>query len=415
MFLYRLLSILLFPIFYIYILIRLYKGKESKSRLEERFGFSVKTRPECDIFWIHCVSVGESNSALSLIDEILESNPKIKILFTSTTVTSANQIADKIGHKSRIIHQFLPIDDFFSVNRFLNYWKPKFAIFIESEIWPNLINLSAKKGIRLFLINARISAKSAKRWSKFHKIGFNILKNFEMVFAQSLIDQKRFTDLGLENVKFLGNLKACGAPLKFDKKELEIISQEINHRKFWLASSTHKGEEEIIFKTHQALKEIYPDILTIIAPRHPNRMNEILKIIPNNLNYSLRSKNNKITNKTDIYFVDSLGELGLFYKLSPISLIAGSLIDNIGGHTPFEALKLGSVVISGKFVANNQEIYNYLQKNRCALIVKNSKELLESIKNLLQDKSIVHQYQTNWMLLEKENKDMLRKIVNYLK
>ncbi len=415
MFLYRLLSVLLFPLIYLYLIIRLIKGKEDRSRFKERFGFNSHKRQDGQLIFIHSVSVGESNSAISLIETILKNNPQTNILFTSTTLTSAAQINNKLKNNKRVIHQFLPIDDIFSIRRFIKYWRPDLAVFIESEIWPNLINELSKNNIKLALINARISARSAKRWSYLHQIGFNIFKHFQISFAQSEQDKKRLIDLGLKHTKFIGNLKSCAQILEFNEKELKKLSNQIKDRKLWLASSTHRGEEEIIIRIHQKLKKYYPDLLTIIAPRHPNRIDEIVKIIPKTLNFAIRSKKEVINKDIDLYLADTLGELGLFYKLSDISLIAGSLKDGIGGHNPFEALKLGSIVISGKNVINFAQIYDDLGSNNACLLAKDEKDLFSYLLKLLKDPKFRSSLRENWKKMDQDSSEILLKIVQELK
>ena len=271
---YRALSVKFLPAIYLYLLFRLLNNKEDCSRFKERLGFAGQKRPDGDIFWIHCVSVGESNSAMILVEKILEQYNDVHLLFTSTTLTSADQIQGKLGDNQRIIHQFLPIDDVFSVNRFVKYWSPKKAIFFESEIWPNFIYSLTKNNIHLSLVNARISHKSYQMWLRVQKVGFNIFKNFQICFAQSQLDKDRFIQLGIKNTKFIGNLKACAKKLSYNKKDYKSLLGEIGSRKFWFVASTHKGEEDIIIDVHQKLKKYIPDILTIIAPRHPSRMSK---------------------------------------------------------------------------------------------------------------------------------------------
>ena len=415
MFFYRLLSIILLPVIYLYLIIRLSRGKEDCKRFKERFGFSSKKKLDGELIWIHCVSVGESNSSIALIEEILKTNSSVHILLTSTTVTSASQIKQKLTSNSRIIHQFLPIDDFFSSSRFIKHWKPNLAIFVESEIWPNLIDVAAKNKVKLALINARISLKSAKRWQLFHKIGFNVLKNFQITFAQSKKDQEKLINLGLTHTKFIGNLKSLAKTLEFDDKKLKNLSNQIKDRPFWLAASTHEGEEEIIIKLHQKLKKSLPNLLTIIAPRHPNRINNIIKLIPNNLNFAIRSKNEKMTSNIDIYIADTLGELGLFYKLTDVTLICGSLKENIGGHNPFEALKLNCAIISGCYVDNFEEIYQDLEKNKACIIIKNEEELFSNLLQTLKNKESQNDLKQNWQKLNKSNDNILNEILVELK
>jgi len=414
MILYKLLSILFLPLIYLYLLIRIINKKEDRSRFKERLGFSTIKKSSENIIWIHCVSVGESNSAIILIEKILKNNPNSKLLFTSTTVSSASQIQKKFYNNNKIIHQFLPIDDIFSINRFLKYWQPQLAIFIESEIWPNLIHQCSKHNIELALINARISDKSYKRWLILHKLGFNILKNFQICFAQSKTDQQKLIKLGVKNTEFAGNLKSCAKKLDFDEIELKSLKKQIGTRRFWLAASTHKGEEKIIIKIHQKLQKKYPDLLTIIAPRHPNRLEEITKDVPKNIKIKIRSKKEDIKKNTNIYIADTLGEMGLFYKLSNISFIGGSLIKDIGGHNPFEALKLDSVVITGKYFANFDEIYQELQNNKIIFIASSNQDLYKKILELLDNNNILQNITNNWQKYHSSN-NLLEKIIKKLK
>ena len=252
--LYRVLSVLLFPFIEIYLFWRVYKKKEDRFRLRERFGKPTQPRPKGDLIWIHAVSVGETNSALIFVDELLKKFPQNTILFTTTTLTSASIIQSKISSfKGKVIHQFLPIDSLFCVRDFLQYWWPKKVFFVESEIWPNLIFEARAMGAKIFLINARMSEKSTKNWIHAKDFGLKIFDQFDAIFAQSKEDQKRFSSLTENEVFCYGNLKSQARDLIFNEEEIALLKNQIGDRKFWLASSTHKGEEEIILKTHQNL------------------------------------------------------------------------------------------------------------------------------------------------------------------
>ena|SRR3989338_11091773 len=245
MIIYKTLSILIYPFIAIYIFSRAFFGKESHLRIGERFGFAGVARPQGQIIWIHAVSVGETNSALVLVDELLKKYEKTSILFTTTTLTSAKILGDKIdrSYGNRVIHQFLPIDCYFAANGFLDFWRPQIALFLESEIWPNLIHIARKKyAITSILVNARMSEKSAARWRFARLLGFNIFDYFTFIFAQTLNDKNRFAKLTNKEILLYGNLKSQAANLSFDENELQNIKQEIGVRKFWLAASTHKGE-----------------------------------------------------------------------------------------------------------------------------------------------------------------------------
>jgi 3-deoxy-D-manno-octulosonic-acid transferase len=398
MLLYRILSILFLPLIELYLLLRVLKKKEDKLRLRERLGYATQKRPEGDLIWLHAVSVGEANSALIMVEEMLKFFPRLTILFTSTTISSASIIASKIPvFEGRVIHQFLPVDSYFCVKNFLNFWQPKAAIFIESEIWPNLIFESNYLGISTFLVNARMSEKSFKKWNIAKNFGFRIFDYFTAIFAQTNDDEKRLACLTQQQILSYGNLKLQAQNLNFDAKELEKLKSQIGSRKFWLAASTHKGEEEIIFQVHHKLKQDFPDLLTIIVPRHPARADEIKILFENNLiaapkseatAFVQRSKNQIITNDTEIYLADTLGELGIFYRLASFAFIGGSLME-IGGHNPFEAIKLGCVVISGRKVFNFKEIYEKLEVQNSCVMADSQKELFEKVTELFKDENSV--------------------------
>lgn len=382
MIVYQFLSIILSPLVDVYLIYRKFKKKEDPKRFAERFGYSEISRPEGFLVWLHAASVGESKSALTFANSLLEKYSSINILITSGTVTSASEIAKNLP--PRTIHQFVPVDKFYAVQRFLNHWQPNLAIFVESEFWPNLIYQTNKSLCPLILLNGRISDDSFENWKNLQHFGFEIIEKFSLCFVQSHSDKNKFLNLDAKNVHYVGNLKAAATPLKIDQDKLNELKTQIEKRPFWLASSTHHGEEEIIIRTHKKLENELPNILTIIALRHPTRLKEVLKLIPSNLKVSIRSRNDKI-NDCDIYIVDTLGELGTFYSLSKISLICGSLIDKIGGHNPFEALQLGSVILSGSYVKNFEETYLELDKSGSCLIINNEEELFSYLLKLLKD------------------------------
>jgi 3-deoxy-D-manno-octulosonic-acid transferase len=388
MLIYRFLSYVLFPVFEIYIFWRAYKKKEIKERLRERFGRPTLVHPETPIIWIHAVSVGETNSSFGLVEELLKLFPQTSILFTTTTTTSASVISEKLSQfNGRVIHQFLPIDSYFCVKNFLNFWRPEAAIFVESEIWPNFLDVSEQMGISTFLVNGRISEKSATKWNIAKSLGFNVFDYFAAIFAQSEKDQERLQKLSSNEVLFYGNLKSQAQNLFFKPEKLEELKAQIGERKFWIAASTHKGEEEFVIKTHLRLKKEFPDLLTIIIPRHPNRAEEVKNLIKN-INFAQRSENQFISKATEIYLADSLNEMGIFYRLGKFVFLGGSLFE-IGGHNPFEVVRLKCVVISGRGVANNKTIYSKLEEERACIMIDSGDELPEVVKYLLENESVL--------------------------
>lgn len=413
MILYRLLSIILFPLIAIYILFRVLKGKEHKTRLQERFAIPTMAKPQGDVIWIHAVSVGETNSSLMLVEELLKSLPYASILFTTTTLTSAAILAEKIKtYKGRVVHQFLPVDCYFIVRKFLKFWRPQKAIFVESEIWPNFICEARKLRISTVLVNARISKKSFSRWLLAKKIGVNIFNSFSLIFAQSEEDKKRLQQLTFQEVLYFGNLKAQAANLKFDVQELENLKTKIGARKFWLAASTHNGEEKIILAVHRKLKQKFPDLLTIIAPRHPQRAQEI-KGLAADLNFAQRSLKENISNQTEIYLADTLGELGLFYALSDFAFLGGSLVE-VGGHTPFEPAQLKCAIISGDNVANNQKAFDELIAKQACKSVRNIDELEEAVVKFLQNNELAQIQADKAFAAVSNNGDVVKNIVKLL-
>lgn len=409
---YRILSVLLFPVLELYLFWRVFKKKENKKRLKERFGHPTQNRPEGEVIWVHAVSVGEANSALTLIEELLEFAPDISVLLTTTTLTSAAIIEEKRGaFNGRLIHQFLPIDSLYLVQDFLDAWSPRAAIFIESEIWPNLVVEARSRGILSFLVNARMSEKSAKRWKFARKIGFDIFDQFAAIFAQSAEDKARFQRLTNQEVLLYGNLKMQAQALPFDAQNLQILRNQIGRRKIFLAASTHETEELVAVEAHKILREKFPDLLTIIVPRHPNRADEIAKNLEElKLNFARRSKKQNIGTATEIYLADSLGELGIFYRLAYAAFIGGSLAQ-VGGHNPFEAIKVECAVVAGPHVFNFQEIYqNLLKKNGC-ILVNSAPELAQKIAELLENEKARKSLCLNAAEVIKNEENIAKKIV----
>ncbi len=410
MFIYRILSVLLFPFIELYLFYRVAKKKEDKKRLKERFGYATKPRPEGDLVWLHAVSVGEANSSLILVDEILKSSPQISILFTTTTLTSAAIIAAKIPQFSgRVIHQFLPVDSFFCVKNFLNFWHPQAAIFVESEIWPNLIFEARRSGAATFLVNARMSEKSAKKWRLARMLGFKIFDQFTAIFAQTFDDKKRFEKLTDREILFFGNLKSQAQNLICDAAKLDELKSQIGSRKIFVAASTHKGEEEIVIAAHQTLKKEFPDLLTILIPRHPNRADEIKNLFAEK-KFAQRSKNENIASATEIYLADTLGELGTFYSLADFSFLGGSLAE-VGGHNPFEPIKLGCAVISGSHVFNFKEIYQNLVEENACVIVDSQEKLIGEVRRFLQDEKLGKALADKASNVIKNSENIAKKIV----
>jgi len=413
MFIYKILSVLSFPIIELYIFYRIYKGKDNKKRFKEKFGFSSCKRPEGEVIWIHGVSVGEAKSALTLADEILKRDDSISIILTTTTLTSAEIVANHAKkYDGRLIHQFCVLDMLYQVRRFLSFWQPSKVIFLESEIWPNLIFETKEFGSKLYLVNARMSEKSTKRWSYLRYLFWGIFDKFDKIIVQSKDDKTRFETLTKKEVLFLGNLKAQIREVEYDKNALESLRKKIGERPIFLAASTHRGEEEVVIETHRKLKKDFPNILTILVVRHPNRAHEIESLLKGT-NYAKRSRGEELKDDKELYLVDTIGELGLFYELADFALIAGS-IKEIGGHNPLEAIMSDAAVISGNNVFNFREIYDELIKADSCIMIKDSNELYEAARKFIEEPQMAKDLAKRAKKSFDLSKDVARNIVDLI-
>ena len=358
------------------------KGKEDLVRFEERLGVPSMARPSSKLVWIHAASVGESISVLPLIEEMLSGNAWIHIMVTTGTITSAALMEQRLP--KRAFHQYIPIDKKEYVEEFIEYWQPDLAIWVESEFWPNLLVETKKYGCPLVLLNGRISEKSFARWSKYSKLSRMILGCFDLILPQSREDATRLRLLGGKNIKYLGNIKYGAKPLPFDPKKLQEVQDMIGNRMVWLAASTHEGEEEQILDAHLRIKEKNYTVLTVIVPRHPQRGPEIRDMFPKEVNVSLRSNNDKIFEDTDIYIADTMGELGLFYRLAPIVFIGGSFVER-GGHNPIEPAHLECAIICGESMENFTEIVTELEAAGAINFAMDSKDLAFKVFELWQN------------------------------
>jgi 3-deoxy-D-manno-octulosonic-acid transferase len=366
----------------IIILIRLIKNKEHPIRFKEKFCLTSKKRGNGNLVWFHGSSVGEILSVIPLIRELEKNNSVQKILITSSTLSSSS-IFEKIKLK-KTIHQFFPIDSEYLTNKFLKFWKPSLAIFIESEIWPNMYCNIKNKNIPLILINARITKKTFKKWIIFKKFSKTIFNKIDIAYPQNFETKNYLKELKLSKIKQIGNLKFTESKNDTTKNLNKLFIKQIKNRKIWCASSTHAGEELICAKVHLKLKKKYKNLLTIIIPRHIHRVNEIKdKIEKLELKIITRSSKNKITKNTDIYIVDTYGETKKFYQISKTVFLGGSLI-NRGGQNPIEAASLGSNIIHGPNVDNFKEVYKLFHDKKISYIAKNFDKLTHLVNKLIK-------------------------------
>jgi 3-deoxy-D-manno-octulosonic-acid transferase len=354
-------------------------GKEDPERLPERFGIASLKRPEGRLAWLHGASVGEMQSLLPLIEALGTREPKLNFLVTTGTVTSAGLLAQR--QPDRVMHQFVPLDRRAWVNRFLDHWQPDFGLWVESEFWTNLLCGTAARGIPLALVNGRLSAKSLARWRWAPSLIGPTVGSFRIVLAQDDIQAARLAALGARNPQVLGNLKFAASPLPADESALTLLRQVTAGRNIWLAASTHPGEEPIIAAAHRAMKTRRAKLLTLIAPRHAERGDAIAgELRAAGLTIARRSQGEQIDGATDIYLIDTMGELGLFYRLAPVVFVAGSY--RWQGHNPIEPALLGAAVVSGPRVANFQDIFDRMQRAGAVAIVE-ERDLADMVDGLL--------------------------------
>ena len=383
---YQLFTIIFSPLIDLYLFIRLLKGKEDKKRFKERLGYTDIKRPDGKIIWFQCASVGESNSALPLIDKIIEKyDEKITVLITTGTITSSALIEKKISGNSNIIHQYTPVDKYYVIKRFLKHWKPNALITVESEIWPNMITLAHKNTDKVMIVNAKMSEKSFERWKKFKGMKESVFDSIDICYPQSQDDQYRLINLGIQNTVFLGNLKFDIPKLKVNEQFLNEIKDSIHGRKMLFCASTHDGEEKIISRLYNRLKTNFPDIIFIIALRHAKNSKKTYEyLMSQDLVVKRKSTNEVIDLSTNIYLYDEMGEMGTLFEASEIVLMCGSLLDNIGGHTPVEAAKHMCAILTGPYIKNNRSLFLELEKNNaCIIIGGKDNELEENLYNNL--------------------------------
>jgi 3-deoxy-D-manno-octulosonic-acid transferase len=359
---YRLLTLAGAPFAGVVLSHRLKRGKEDPARLAERRGETKIARPDGPLVWIHGASVGEVAAIVPLIERIVAQ--EFKVLLTSGTVTSAMLAGQRLP--PGVIHQYVPLDAPRFVTRFLDHWQPNLALFTESDLWPNLILMSAERRIPLILVNGRVSERSFNRWRSAPGMIAALLGRFDLCLAQTSAYAARYRDLGAPRISTTGNLKLDVPEPPADQESLGRLRAAVGDRPTIAAASTHAGEEATLIETHRRLRDTFPRLLTIIAPRHPDRGAGILAIAKDaGLAASLRSRGQLPGPQDDIYVVDTLGELGLVYRLAPIVFMGGSLASH-GGQNPVEPIKLGAAVLHGPNVWNFAELYEELDAARGA-------------------------------------------------
>jgi 3-deoxy-D-manno-octulosonic-acid transferase len=357
------------------------RGKEVPDRLRERRGYTTIPRPPGPLVWVHAASVGELTSVLGLVERIRAQ--QVSVLVTTGTVTSALLAAQRLPRG--VVHQFVPLDHRSYVRRFLDHWQPDLTLLVESDLWPNVIIENAARAIPLILVNGRLSESSFRRWRRFPRTISALLDSFDLCLARMPADATFLSDLGAPRVVMTGNLKFDVPPPPVSVEKLEQLRKMIGGRPILGATSTHPGEEAMVLAAHHMLRSRVPKLLTVIAPRHPERGAGVAEIVAmRRLKPALRSRGQMPDASTDVYIADTIGELGLLYRLAPVVFIGGSLIRH-GGQNPIEAAKLGAAILHGPNVANFAEIYRALDSVRGAGLVGDPETLADRAYNWLRD------------------------------
>jgi len=362
--------------------LRLKRGKEHPERLGERRGEPSMARPRGPLVWVHGASVGELVAAIPLIERIRARG--FNLLVTTGTVTSAELARKRLP--PGVIHQFAPLDAPAFVERFLDHWRPDLALFVESDLWPNTILAGAQRRIPLIIVNGRLSARSFERWRHLPGTIEVLLKRLDLCLVRTTADAERFSALGAPRITTTGNLKLDVPPLPVDERKLAILSAVLAGRQVFAAASTHLGEEAAVIEAHRRLKASFPALLTIVVPRHPERGRSVAgAVAAAGLTSTLRSHDELPRTATDIYICDTLGELGLIYRLAPIVFMGGSLIPH-GGQNPIEAVKFGAAILHGPHVSNFADIYAALDRAKGAETVTDAGRLTVRVGALLKDR-----------------------------
>lgn len=355
-------------------------------RIPELWGQTKCKSPSHVDIWGHAVSVGEVKSLLTLFHKIAEHLPETQFLITTTTPTAAKIVEQEA--RIKYVHQYLPFDVPQWIKAFLDRWKPQVAFVIEQELWPNLIRLTSERNVKMALINGRLTDRSCARWKMIRKTAAYLLDRFEYVFAQSPRDQENFETISHlhQHIHYVGNLKLSAQVADINQSACADLQGMMGNRPFWVAASLHPGEEPIALEAHKMIRKEIPDLLTIIVPRHPRKLDIFTQACAmRQLSYAVRSEKQSIEPTTEVYLADTIGELANFYYLSEVSLIGGSLIEGIGGHNPIEAAVMNTAILMGPHTFNFSQIHQDLEEREAVVTVHNAKELAAKVVKFLKN------------------------------
>ncbi len=384
---YRIATALLEPVAAGLLVWRRRRGKEDPTRIAERRGYPGVRRPEGTLIWLHGASVGETVTLLPLVERLQRRG--LSVLVTSGTLTSARLLATRLP--PGVIHQYLPLDVPRYMRRFLDYWRPALGLICESEIWPNLVMEARKRAVPLVLVNARMSERSFRRWYKAPRTSRYLLSSFDRCLAQSQGDGERLAQLGAPRVSIAGNLKFDVPAPPAEADTLAILDGLTTGRPVWIAASTHPGEEEMVISAHLGLKPHLPGLLTIIAPRHPHRGDEIAELgMANGVAVARRAAGQLPGRDTELYVADTVGELGLLYRLAQVAFLGGSLVPT-GGHNPIEPAKLGCALLHGPHIHNFAEIFAAFDRDGGSREVADTQGLAGAVHRWLSEPAAARQ------------------------
>jgi 3-deoxy-D-manno-octulosonic-acid transferase len=364
-------------------------GKEDPERLHERFGYAGVERPTGKLVWIHAASVGEMMSTLLLVEKLAVQLPQTNFLITTGTVTSARVLETRLP--PRTIHQFIPVDVPECVERFITTWHPDCALWVESELWPNLLAALRRHKIPAALLNARMSDQSRRNWRWAQSWVTEMFSSFQLCLSQTTEGQDGLRDLGAKNVLYVGNLKLGALPLPDDEFSRAQLRASIGTRPLWLFASSHQGEEDIAIAAHQLLCQEFPNLLSILVPRHPARAEKIMALLAqNNITTAQRSLGQRPTGEHNFYLADSLGELGVFYRLCPIVVVGGSFVP-VGGHNPIEPALLSCAVGFGALMPNFAEVAATMIDQHAATQLTDAAAIADFVGTMLRNPAMREQ------------------------
>ncbi len=370
-------------------------GKEDPERINERHGETALARPDAQLIWFHAASVGECIMLLPVIDRFIAHDPNLKILVTSGTVTSANLLSDRLPVQA--FHQYVPLDYPKAVKKFLDHWKPDMAVWAESEIWPNLIRQTSKRGIPMVLLNARMSQKSIDGWMRRgRKSGAVLFGAFDLILAANASTARGLSGIVGRRIEMSGNLKDAATPLPAKAPVLRNLQQQLEGRRVWCAASTHAGEDEFIIDAHKDILQAHPSSFLILAIRHPERMPDVRELLKNaGLSYVVRSAGRRVTPETQVLLFDTIGEMGLAFRLSELSFVCGSLREGLAGHNPLEPARLGNAVLTGTHISSFADTYMPMFTFDAARRVHTPQDIAPLVSTLLGDEAALKALQTN--------------------